>query len=173
MRCHTDIERVLALSCLDAGASQNLDIAVVIAHHILALRIHRCVNVEVLQRQICIVLDAHRSAGHLQRTVLQGDRSTLFEMHRLALVAGAADGFPVHCIGVAAKVEGQGLGVLGFELDTASFRVLQQGDGVAVLGCCNGFRQGGKALRSNRSNGIGFVQNPVGSVFALAENEAV
>ena len=141
MRRHTNVEGVLALDSLNAGASQNVDIAVVVAQHILTLRIHRGINIEVLQGQIGIVLNAHRTAGDLQCTVLQGDGCALFKVHGLALVAGAADSLSVHCIGMAAKVEGQLPGILGFDLNTASLCIFQQGDSITVRGCCSGFRQ--------------------------------
>ena len=192
VRCHADVERVLSFRSLDARAAQYLDIAVVAAQGIFANFIHRGIYVEVLQSQIGVILDSHLSADNLQCPVLQGNGRSLFEVHGLTLITGASYGFTVHRIGMTAEVEGQllrfflyefdpvsfcilqqsdGVTVLLYEFDPVSFCILQQSDGVTVLRCCDCLRQRNEFLCAYCSDCICIVQNPVGSVLILCQEE--
>ena len=94
-------------------------------------------------------------------------------MHGLALISGASHGLAVHRIGVPVKIEGQFLRILRQEFDTVSFRVLQQSDGVSVFRRRDCFRQRCEFLCSYCNDCIRIIQNPVGSVLILCQEEAL
>ena len=79
-------------------------------------------------------------------TVLEGDLAALQQLERIAASAGRSNQHTAHGVGAAAEVNRQTLSgkVLGLNPNAVSAAILQQLDGVAVLGLSNGLLQGGE-----------------------------